>query len=132
MPITNCVPLLPEETKQLGKALSEAYGRRFDEPVLDLLAVASQGLPGQLRQLIAQFAGDDEITLAAARQKLGFDWADAMIAYWNAILVEGEPPDELCNLITGADPDEFDEKASRLLTQFLCPRIVPTAGRVID
>src|SRR6202045_2974530 len=81
-------------------------GMRFDEPVLDLLGVASRGLPGQLRQLITQLAGDDEITLAAARQKLGFCWAEDMIAYWSAILVQNEPTDELRNLITGPDPDE--------------------------
>lgn len=111
-------PLLPDQTKQLGKALSEAHGMRLDELVLDLLAVASQGLPGQLRQLIAQLAGDDEITLAAARQKFGFDWADPMIAYWNAILVEGEPPDEHGNLITGADPDELMRRLRVFLHNF--------------
>src|ERR1700730_7396696 len=33
--------LKPDEIQQLGKTLSEAHGMRFDEPVLDLLAVAS-------------------------------------------------------------------------------------------
>ena len=111
-------PLPPQEIKQLCEMLSKAYGMRFDEPILDLLAVASRGLPGQLRQLIAHFAGDEEITLATVRQKLGFDWADAMIAYWNAILVEGEPPDELCNLITGADPDESMRRLRVFLHHF--------------
>jgi DNA polymerase III gamma/tau subunit len=110
--------LTPDEIQQLGKTLSEAHGMRFDEPVLDLLAVACRGLPGRLRQLITQLAGDDEITLAAARQKLGFCWAEDMVAYWSAILVENEPPDELRNLITGPDPDESMRRLRLFLHHF--------------
>jgi predicted CoA-binding protein len=112
--VMNRCPKIEYERLAIGKA----HGMRFDEPVLDLLAVASRGLPGRLRQLITQLAGDDEITLAAARQKLGFCWAEDMVAYWSAILVENEPPDELRNLITGPDPDESMRRLRLFLHHF--------------
>jgi DNA polymerase III gamma/tau subunit len=110
-------PLQTDEIAQLCRELAEAKGVQVDEPVLDLLAVASRGLPGQLLDLINQLV-DEPMTLSAVRRKLELDWGDDMVAYWSAILSGDEPPECLRNLIAGPSSDESLRRLRVFLNHF--------------